>query len=257
MKRKKLRAAVLLVFCAVSMAYYGVCISFAHIGVSWLWIWPLFAAFCLIRAVMLLLEEKGKLAWPGWMITTYRVLLAAGVSSFVVTEGFILSGMTEEPEADLDYLIVLGAAVRGDTPTSPLLLRIEKAAEYMLTHPDATAIASGGRGNGENLTEAECIRNGLIARGVSPERVLLEDRSSDTAENIVNSFQLIGERGAGAKTGVVTNSFHVFRAKLAARLLGHEVSGVPAKTLLPLGIHYTVREFFGTVELLLKYSRLS
>lgn len=254
MNRKKLRSAVLLALCAVSMAYYGVCISFAHIGVSWLWIWPLFASFCLIRAVMLLLEEKGKLVWPKWLITTYRVLLAAGISCFVVTEGFILSGMTEEPEEDLDYLIVLGAAVRGDAPTSPLLLRIEKAAEYLLAHPDTTAIASGGRGNGENLSEAECIRNGLIARGVAPERVLMEDRSSDTAENIVNSFQMIGD---GAKTGVVTNSFHVFRAKLAAKLLGHEVSGVPAKTLLPLGIHYTVREFFGTVELLLKYSRLS
>lgn len=242
---KKLREALLLILGGLSLVYYIVCVIFAHAGVSWLWIWLLLSGFCVFRAVVLHLNVPV----PKAVTYIYRVGLVIAVSVFVITEGMIISAMTAKPEAGLDYVITLGAAVRNGVPTTPLMLRIEKTAEYLIENPDTKVIASGGQGVNESMSEAESIKENLIALGIDESRIICESRSTSTEENIAFSFDLIPE---GASVGVVTNSFHVYRAVRIAELQGCEVSSVPARTLLPLGIHYTVREFFAVAELELK-----
>ena len=90
-----------------------------------------------------------------------------------------------------------------------------------------------------------------VVSSFSDERIRLEDRSTSTQENMKYSMEIIGN--ADAKVGVVTNGFHEYRAMLFAKKAGfHEPSSVPAKTLMPIGIHYTVREFFGVVSLIVR-----
>ena len=133
------------------------------------------------------------------------------------------------------------------TPTRPLRYRIQTAYDYMMENPDTILIASGGKGWDEQISEAECIRNVLVEMGLDENRILLEDKSKDTEENIRNSYELIIDKES--QVGVVTNSFHIWRAVEIAKSQGHEnVSGVPAKTLMPVGIHYVVREFFGFIK---------
>lgn len=232
----------------LSLIYYGVCIVYAWAGVSWLWIWPLLAAFCIVRAVMLRAKAKGKYNPPRWLTAVFRTVLALFAASFIIIEGIIIGGINSEAPDGLDYIIVLGAAVRGREPATPLLLRMMKACEYLTENPGTIAVASGGQGLGEDISEAECIRNYLTEHGIEESRILLEAASRDTDENIRNSFAIIGDDDAEA--GIVTNSFHIFRALTIAHRQGHEnVCGVPARTLLPLGIHYTVREYFGMMQL--------
>lgn len=77
-------------------------------------------------------------------------------------------------------------------------------------------IASGGQGEDEGISEAECIRRGLVARGVPEERILLESLSTSTRENLRFSLEKL-ENPDELSIGVVTNNFHVFRAmKIAA-----------------------------------------
>lgn len=239
---KKFRYVLFLLLGTLSLIYYGVCIAWAWIGVSWLWIWPLFSAFCFIRAIML----KKNVRLPRWIEIIYGVVLCAGLCLFCVLELRIVRAMNAEPADDLDYIITLGAAIRNGEPTGPLLLRIGKATEYLEGNPETILIASGGQGENEAQSEASCIAERVSAAGIDSGRILLEDRSHDTWENIKNSYELIPD---GASVGVVTNGFHIYRAMRIAELQGHKVTPVPAKTLLPLGIHYTVREFFGLVKL--------
>lgn len=242
---KRFRELFFLILGILSIVYYIVCVAYAWLGVSWLWIWPLLSAFCAVRYIML----KKNVRVPKAIRIIYSIAVAAFLAVFIFVEAQIVGAMTNTvPEKNLDYIITLGAAVRDGKPVSPLRMRIERTIEYMSDNPDTILIASGGQGPAESMSEAECIREYVSAAGIDPGRIIIEDKSTDTFENIRNSYEFIPE---GASVGLVTSSFHIYRAMVIARQQGHEVSGVPARSLLPLGIHYTVREFFGIVKLML------
>ena len=168
------------------------------------------------------------------------------LSAFVVVE-CLLSGHDETGKQGLDYIIVLGAQVKGTTPSFALHWRIERAYEYLSGNPNTIAVVSGGQGNGEDISEAECMRRELIRRGIAEERILIEDKSTSTKENISFSLEIIGDKAA--RMGVVTNNFHVWRAVRIARRTGAENTvGVAAQYPNVLLIHYMVREFFRGCE---------
>lgn len=239
---------ILGVFCVI---YFVICVAYAGIGLSWIFIWPMFAVFCILRAIMLFrqISGKAKRKCPKSLGILYRLVFMAGMIIFVSVEAKVINAMNAVPESNLSYVIVLGAGVRGTTPTRPLLLRMKKAYEYMSENPHTILIASGGKGNGEDISEAECIYEYLVEKGIPSERILLEDQSTDTKENLKNSFAIIPQNAG--RVGILSNGFHLYRATQIANLQGHtNVSGVAADTLLPLGIHYVVREFFAVVELI-------
>ncbi|MDO5572749.1 MAG: YdcF family protein [bacterium] len=250
MRYQKLKRIVFLILAILSMLYFCICLGYSGLGLSWIWVWLLIACFCGLRFLMLGCEIKGTAKWklPRWFKIAYRVILAGTLLVFVITESQVISGMTTKPQDNLSYVVVLGAGVRGTTPTRPLLLRMKRAYEYMEANPDTMLIASGGQGTGEDISEAECIKRYLVEQGIDESRILLEDKSTSTEENLRNSFAMIPE-DAGT-VGILTNGFHIYRATLIAKELGHEnVAGVPAITLMPVGIHYVVREFFAVMKL--------
>lgn len=127
-----------------------------------------------------------------------------------------------------DYIIILGARVKGEVPSLALQYRIDAAANYMKKNIETIAIASGGQGPGEDITEAEAIKRGLLSHGINSARILLEDRSTDTVENIRFSKKLIPDN---LQTGLlVSNDYHLYRAKSIARDQGLNLEGLPAKT---------------------------
>jgi uncharacterized SAM-binding protein YcdF (DUF218 family) len=134
----------------------------------------------------------------------------------------------KEVPKHVDYIIILGARVKGEIPSLALQYRIDAAADYMKKNKETIAIASGGQGPGEDITEAEAIKRGLVALGIPSRRILLEDRSTDTVENIRFSKELIPnhlEKGL-----IVTNDFHLYRAKSIAKDHGLSLKGIPAET---------------------------
>ncbi len=185
---------------------------------------------------------------PGVLTVPLAVFAAVGLAVFVTVEGMILKEMLVKPQADLDVLIILGAQVRGERPSLALWRRLEAAEDYLKENPRTLAVLSGGQGDGEDITEAECMRRYLTAHGVGEERLILEDRSTTTLENLLFSREKIAQiNGDGwhQKTGLLSNNFHIFRARLLAQKCGYtDVQGVPAKSDWRLQVHYLVREFF-------------
>lgn len=241
-KYRKFKEICFIILGLLICAFYAVCIAYSRIGVSWLWIWPLAALFCFVRAFMLHRDVRP----PEWICALYRVVLILAFSLFAVVEAKIITAMNTPPEPGLDYVITLGAAVRNGVPTSPLKLRIDATVEYLRENPDTILIASGGQGKDEAMSEARCIADYVTDAGIAPDRIILEERSTSTEENIRNSFALIPE---DAEVGVLTSGFHLYRALRITELQGYEASGVSAVTYFPLGLHYLVREFFGVVQL--------
>jgi uncharacterized SAM-binding protein YcdF (DUF218 family) len=177
------------------------------------------------------------------------VLFCLGLVIFVVIEGCIFSGFHEKGKDNLDYIIVLGAQVYENGPSTVLQFRLDKAIEYLTDNPETICIVSGGQGYNEPFPEAVGMAAYLEDNGISEERIILESESSNTEENIANSMVLIEET---ASVGIVTNNFHVFRAVQTAKSEGLEnVCGIAADTTKLYLPNNMLREFFGEVKFLL------
>lgn len=180
---------------------------------------------------------------PGTLVLS--LLLAAGLALFLSVELPILRAAAGDGDAEADYLIVLGAGVNGTEPSLSLLDRLRAAEAYLKVHPDCVAIVSGGQGAGEDLTEAEVMRRWLTARGIADARVWPEPRAATTKENLLYSFAMLPE-GETPRVAVLSSEYHLYRAEYLAETMGRTVSGVAARTSLPvLRANYFIREGLG------------
>ena len=183
-----------------------------------------------------------------WLKRTVCALTAIGLIYLAIVEVPVVRAASGDGDREYDYIIVLGAAVHGDTPSLSLVERVRAARDYMKEHPNTVAIVSGGQGDGENLSEAEAMYKWLTANGIDGSRLIIEDRATSTYENLKYSFDIINSRGQeqDISIAVVTSEYHIYRAKLLADSLGAEVGGIPAKTSAPaVKLNYFIREAFG------------
>ena len=182
---------------------------------------------------------------PKWLRWALGVLTALALAAFIVLEIPILRDARTDPDPKADYIIVLGAQVRGTQPSWSMHDRLVAALDYLNTYPDAKVVVSGGQGPDEGCSEAEAMQTWLTSQGVAPERILLEDQSETTRENLTNSFNVIRSWGGDPAEGVgiVTSEYHLYRAKLMAEALGAKPTGISAKTeLVIMRINYFIRE---------------
>ena len=190
-----------------------------------------------------------------------------------------------EPPFDRDYLIVLGCGIRADgTPTPLLRGRLNRAIEFYYRQLNETGrelifVVAGGKGPDESIPESECMRNYLLEHGIRPGQILTEDRSTDTAENMRFSREVIlkdlaaknkvnpdaADAGSPAdlrpavepsrpgklptinRIAFSTTNYHVFRSGLHARRVKMRALGMGAPTRWYFWPNAAVREF---VELL-------
>lgn len=147
-----------------------------------------------------------------------------------------------------EYIIVLGCKVNGTEPGIYLRSRLNKAKEYLDMHPESKAILSGGQGDDEDISEAQCMHNYLTAAGISEERLIIEDASTSTLENFRNSLDILEAKGISInEITVVTNDFHEYRASEFAKKCGLSTYSYPCKTPWIGYVPFAVREVFAVV----------
>ncbi len=148
--------------------------------------------------------------------------------------------------------IVLGCKVNDKTPSEMLENRIAAAYKYLSANENAVAIASGGKGDDENISEAEAIRNSLVEKGISAERIILEDKSTSTAENMLFSKRIMDKNSLGNEAVIITSEFHQLRSTLLAKRNGIEPYNISSKSK-PFSLFTSiVREWFAFLGTLLK-----
>lgn len=178
-------------------------------------------------------------------------MLAAVWYLFFMTEICIFWSTGKKPEKDADYLIVLGAHVNGRRITNSLMRRLDAAYEYLFWNPRTMVIVSGGQGRGEDISEADAMAENLLERGIEEKRIIREDKSVSTEENLRFSGRLIlggYSSGIEKKVVVVSNDFHIYRALLLGKHVGYRcLSGLSATSDPVLKLNYLVREFFAII----------
>ena len=188
------------------------------------------------------------------LMLIFTVFLCAGVLLAAITEGIIIHASFGSPEEDVSYLVVLGAKVRADGPSLSLQNRIDAAFSYLTAHPDTIAVVTGGQGEDEHISEAQCMFDRLTAMGIDGSRIWMEDKATSTWENLRFSLDLIEEKTGSrpAKIGVLSSEYHLYRAGLFAKACGVEFIGVPARTTNPvLMVNHFLREVAGVWHFML------
>ena len=181
----------------------------------------------------------------------YFVCLFIGIAFFITLQALIISGSRTD-EAEVDAVIVLGAGLINNNPSLILSSRLNAAIAYIQTREDIPVVVTGGLGQDQTVTEAEAMARYLIARGVDENRILKEDASTNSHENINFARNIMIEHGMNvenARVAIVTNDFHLFRAKIVAEKAGFEAYGIAAETP---GLHrkmiYYFREAFSLIN---------
>ena len=207
------------------------------------------SAALLFAAALLLIFNLGSES----LKRAVALITAIGLIYFCLLEIPIVGNARTDKNPERGYLIVLGAGVRGTEPTLSLIHRLQAAQSYLTTYPDSKAVLSGGKGDGEDISEAQCMFNWLTERGIEPERLFIEDKSSSTMENLEFSKKIIEENGgSAADTAIVSSPYHLYRAKLMAEKLGYESpAGVACVHGYPIySLSMYIREAFGVTHLI-------
>lgn len=184
-----------------------------------------------------------------WKYAAGRAALISLGSVIAVLAGFcvffsarMISRMEVAPER-ADAVVVLGCQVRGETPGFMLARRLDAALDVLEDNPEAVCVVCGGRGEGEDISEAEAMRRYLVNRGIEDERIFLEDKSVNTYENISFSADILEELGITENIVIATSEFHQYRAYVFAKREGLETGAHSAQTLILNLPNYWVREW--------------
>lgn len=189
----------------------------------------------------------------GGKILLAAVAVAAAavfVTAAAETVGMIRSAANRPP--DNTTAVVLGCSVKGERPSTILWERIRAAYRYLSENPEAVCVLSGGQGKGEAISEAECMYRYLTDMGIDGERLLIEDASTTTEENLRFSMELLKERGIEGEITIVTSEFHEYRANAMAKRLGIVSYSTPSHTFLLYLPTYYVRELYGILYYMLR-----
>lgn len=215
------------------------------------------SAFCMLGIVLLVygyVELKFNIDIWGHIPKIFRIIITTlftiGLVIFISIESIIIYNGHHNDDEKPDYLVVLGAGLRGNSISASLLYRLETALDFHEMYPDVKIVVSGGQGKGENMAEALAMRNFLVDNGVDPSLIIIEDKSTNTYENFLYTKDVLEE-----ETGkedftitIISNNFHMYRAKFLAKEVGFSTYGYPAPSHKASALVFYVREFFAVIK---------
>lgn len=161
-----------------------------------------------------LVSFKGRRT-PRWLKMIF-VLALVGILGFSALLGAVLSGAYDQIDGEPRVMVILGCQVKPWGPSILLQDRLDKALDYLENEPDMTVVVSGGQGPDEHISEARAMADYLMEQGIGKERILLEDQSHNTVQNLTLTRQLLDELGYDLEQDivVVSNGFHLTRVRM-------------------------------------------
>jgi uncharacterized SAM-binding protein YcdF (DUF218 family) len=174
--------------------------------------------------------------WERWRAS---VLFALLFVLLAVEVPVVAVGQLTEPKP-ADVMIVLGSRVIGREPGPMLRLRLEETLRLYSRGLAPVIIVSGARGDDEEVAEAFAMRDYLVKHGIPGEKILTEDASYSTYQNLANSQAIMANHGYRTAL-IVSNASHIHRSLVLARELGLEASGAPAP--MPDSLYLRIRQY--------------
>ena len=177
-------------------------------------------------------------------VTVWTIVTAAGF--FVLVQSMIYLSGTFKTDSAVSTILVPGAGIIRTEPSFTLSKRLDTAFEYLDAHPESIVILSGGKSHGQLASEAQVMQWYLERLGIESDRILKEEYSSNTMENIRLSLELYEEKKKQPLREVmlITSDYHLLRTKMIARRAGLRAYGISSVSPPGLYQEYAIREFF-------------
>lgn len=218
---------------------------FMGFGTWFFLIWGMIGVALTFWGWMLLREVTGRI--PKWFKVCWGVLVGVGLIALLLVEGLIFTEFGAEAQSGADYCIILGAQMKTNGPSDALKRRLDRAVIYLKESPETMVIVSGAKGSNEPVSEAQGMYDYLVNAGIAPERILMEEASRNTYENLEYSGQLLDRQWDSVV--LVTNNFHMYRTLKLAKGAGYrQIGGLSASTYPWMLPNNLLREFFGVVK---------
>lgn len=213
-----------------------------------------FSSFYLVIGIVMIVyyfsaKRLVQFSWFKNIIKPLRILITVGIIIFIIVEGLIIMYPKKSVDKS-DYIVILGAGIRGENLTTTLRDRLNAAIKYMdETDFKGDIIVSGGQGPGENITEAEAMRRYLVKEGINNDKIILENKSTNTFENFKYTKEKIKDLGetdiSNTNITVITTDFHALRSNIIAKRNGYEdIKFYSSNTKWYLAPSMYAREFF-------------
>lgn len=231
----------------VSIFYFILIIYYSGLKTSFLWFWLLCSICSGLLSYLFPYAYQSDITWLATGAKIFTAVLWGGILLLLIVEIRLITFSRQTPPENADYVIVLGAQVRGTIPSKTLNMRINTAYQYLSDNPGTKVICSGGKGEGEDISEALTISNRLIELGINKNRIIIEDKSTNTVENLRFSAEYLNKHTDTIV--LVSSDFHLFRACSIAKKQGYiKLSGLSAKELLLTTPGYFIREFIAVFK---------
>ena len=245
-KKKMIILPVICIIAGILCILYGVTIMLANSGSKFFCVWYAGGLFLGLLALLFRNGFLQRLPLAAKIICI--AIVSAGLLFVIVTQCMVISGFRDNSKKDLDYIVVLGSQVKPSGPAVVTRLRLDKAYEYASENPETLIIVSGGQGSNEPASEASVMKDYLVARGIDENRILMEDQSTNTSENLRYCSSLY-EDLSGSSVGIVTSNFHIFRALSIAKKCGYtDIYGIPADSVVLYLPNNMIRESIGILK---------
>ncbi|WP_432663008.1 YdcF family protein [Wukongibacter baidiensis] len=250
MKKDFLRNSSIIAFFILTLAIIAefIFVGFIFSTIFTLGIWIFLAFFIFIDTMYYRYEHT--------ILKRFRLILIISFIlfwiSFILVEVLLSIELHSNIHMDeeIDYVIILGAGLDGDKVSKRLEGRLKEGLKYLKEKTDVKVIVSGGQGRDELISEAEAMGRYLNSRGINKDRIIYEDKSTSTIENMVFSKRIINtiNNNEDIKVLIITSDYHMFRAKMICEDIGLECYGITSKSPTGKRVNYMIREYFATVK---------
>lgn len=181
---------------------------------------------------------------------TLYIAIITFIISFILIEGIIVYSSKTDNANNVDYLLILGTGLNGKDLSATLQYRMDKGLDFLNKNPNTMVIVSGGQGPNEEITEAAAMKDYLIKNNIDDNKILTEDKSSSTMENLKFSKEIILKNRGDINSNVmiVTSDFHMFRTKMLAKRNDIKAYGMICETTISVKINCYIREYFAVIK---------
>jgi vancomycin permeability regulator SanA len=198
----------------------------------------------LIPAAGIIIKKYSRRCYSILAIAGYGVLIL-GFTIMAVLTSIMVSAAHDNPlNIPKDSAVIVpGCLLQGDRPGEMLQNRLNAAESYLSAHPNSVCVVTGGYIG--KYTQAQAMKEYLVAKGIDVSRILVDDKSDTTYENISDAKALLG----GKRDVVITTDvFHEYRSKYYAKRLGLNAYALPSITPARHYIDAWPREYLAIIK---------
>ena len=170
------------------------------------------------------------------LLSILFVFITLGVSLLAfIAYVFYIANSNNLVTDKINTIIVLGKRLTKNTPDNDYEVRLIRAKKALEFNSKNIIYILGGNTSSSNITESKAGKKYLLTYGVNTDKVIIEERSKHTLENLKNFYKMLTDKSQ--KILLITNRYHMARSLIMAKGFGIKAFPYPAEDRLD----YTLR----------------